>query len=295
MAAILLDQPHIFIDFFSGTRCLLQATSVAVTDPSSSGQGTSTGPHGPCWSARQLCTLGPCHPVPSNAPRTVSRLTRTALPLPWLHCSLALNPCPSPSCSPGPAPGREGSRRILLWFSHFSMEGSRAFRFGAAALANYALVHREEVGGPRVHVSGVCVGRVYWVVSLQAIRRTATAVWCCGAVVPVLVLPPVLPAGTRTRCAAAGGGVEIGGLLAVAACISIGASTSKPRLLTCDIFASKADISVRTTCSIEMPQYHLFGRICLQPILFLHRHAGRVNHFAPIDVGRVAPGGLPCN
>ncbi|KAG2442285.1 hypothetical protein HXX76_002371 [Chlamydomonas incerta] len=41
--------------------------------------------------------------------------------------------------------GPSGARRILLWFSHFSMDGMRAFKFGARALAHYALEHRDEV------------------------------------------------------------------------------------------------------------------------------------------------------
>ena len=36
-------------------------------------------------------------------------------------------------------------RRIMLWFGHFSMAGLAAFRFGAAALAKYALAEREHV------------------------------------------------------------------------------------------------------------------------------------------------------
>ncbi|PNH10113.1 hypothetical protein TSOC_003196, partial [Tetrabaena socialis] len=43
----------------------------------------------------------------------------------------------------GVCPG--GPRRVLLWFSHFSMEGMRGFRFGAYALAHYALAHREDM------------------------------------------------------------------------------------------------------------------------------------------------------
>ncbi|GIL51027.1 hypothetical protein Vafri_6992 [Volvox africanus] len=41
--------------------------------------------------------------------------------------------------------GPGSSRRILLWFSHFSMDGMRAFKYGSYALAHYALAHREEV------------------------------------------------------------------------------------------------------------------------------------------------------
>ncbi|GLI62123.1 hypothetical protein VaNZ11_004658 [Volvox africanus] len=41
--------------------------------------------------------------------------------------------------------GPGSSRRILMWFSHFSMDGMRAFKYGSYALAHYALAHREEV------------------------------------------------------------------------------------------------------------------------------------------------------
>ncbi|KXZ44258.1 hypothetical protein GPECTOR_70g489 [Gonium pectorale] len=41
--------------------------------------------------------------------------------------------------------GPGSGRRIALWFSHFSMEGMRAFKYGAWALAHYALAHREEM------------------------------------------------------------------------------------------------------------------------------------------------------
>lgn len=35
--------------------------------------------------------------------------------------------------------------RILLWFSHFSVDGMAAFKYGAFALAHYCLAHRGEV------------------------------------------------------------------------------------------------------------------------------------------------------
>lgn len=35
--------------------------------------------------------------------------------------------------------------RIMMWFSHFSMSGMTGFKYGAFALAHYALAHREEV------------------------------------------------------------------------------------------------------------------------------------------------------
>ena len=43
--------------------------------------------------------------------------------------------------------------RIMLWFSHFSMDGMGHFKFGAYALAHYALAHREEVSE---HCRGLC-------------------------------------------------------------------------------------------------------------------------------------------
>ncbi|GLC39710.1 hypothetical protein PLESTM_000931500 [Pleodorina starrii] len=41
--------------------------------------------------------------------------------------------------------GPGSTRRILMWFSHFSMDGMRAFKYGSHALAHFALAHREEV------------------------------------------------------------------------------------------------------------------------------------------------------
>ena len=35
--------------------------------------------------------------------------------------------------------------RIMLWFSHFSMNGMSAFKYGAFALAHYTLAYRDEV------------------------------------------------------------------------------------------------------------------------------------------------------
>lgn len=35
--------------------------------------------------------------------------------------------------------------RIMAWFSHFSIEGMRGFRYGAYALAHFCLQHRDEV------------------------------------------------------------------------------------------------------------------------------------------------------
>lgn len=37
--------------------------------------------------------------------------------------------------------------RIMMWFSHFAMAGMSAFKYGAFALAHYALANREEVRG----------------------------------------------------------------------------------------------------------------------------------------------------
>ncbi|KAL6762766.1 hypothetical protein V8C86DRAFT_2510710 [Haematococcus lacustris] len=39
----------------------------------------------------------------------------------------------------------ESDRRIMLWFSHFSMDGMSSFKYGAKALAHYALMHRDVV------------------------------------------------------------------------------------------------------------------------------------------------------
>ncbi|KAJ9520790.1 hypothetical protein QJQ45_013967 [Haematococcus lacustris] len=39
----------------------------------------------------------------------------------------------------------ESDRRIMLWFSHFSMDGMPSFKYGAKALAHYALMHRDVV------------------------------------------------------------------------------------------------------------------------------------------------------
>ncbi len=39
----------------------------------------------------------------------------------------------------------ESKQRVLLWFSHFSMDGLGSFKYGARALARYALTHRDEV------------------------------------------------------------------------------------------------------------------------------------------------------
>jgi len=33
----------------------------------------------------------------------------------------------------------------MMWFSHFSMSGMTGFKYGAFALAHYALAHRDEV------------------------------------------------------------------------------------------------------------------------------------------------------
>ncbi|KAL4457615.1 hypothetical protein ABPG75_012480 [Micractinium tetrahymenae] len=38
-------------------------------------------------------------------------------------------------------------KRVPLWFGHFSMEGMRRFKLGAAALAQYAMEHRAEMWG----------------------------------------------------------------------------------------------------------------------------------------------------
>lgn len=68
---------------------------------------------------------------------------------------------------------------IRLWFSHFSMEGISHFKYGARALAHYALANRSEVC--------TCAPSR----SASALRHPAIAI--LHAIAPTAVQPPALP------------------------------------------------------------------------------------------------------
>lgn len=46
--------------------------------------------------------------------------------------------------------------RIMMWFGHFSMSGMTGFKYGAFALAHYALAHRDEVRSDDMCIPNTC-------------------------------------------------------------------------------------------------------------------------------------------